>query len=387
MRTGGGGALLRTFNPDGSGSVGFGPHRMPNTQASMPAYGTPNGRVRYSRGANENSPLVRQILGDGPISSRPPISSFGVSDETMGRIRAARGGTRLGTPTVPTKTGLGPRGMVGAPMDRASRFGAQVRMGAGAVMDRGRSSMRNVGRSVAGGARSAGARTAGAARAVGGGVSRMMDRGLDAADRGARRMGRGIIGGMDRTASGARRAAAGARRMGRATGGRISSAVDSALDATDRGLRRAGRGIIGGMDRGAALGRRAGARTAGAVRAVGGGISGMMDRGLDAMNRSFIKAITPGPGRNLGINMRGFGSTGPARTPMGPGATGGGLPRGTGAPRPRAPRSSGGRVSEFLSTKNGKGIAIGLGALVIAGAAMNRRGEGSSSGRTSMARY
>ena len=385
MRTGGGGALLSTFNPDGSGSVGFGPHRMPNTQASMPAYGTPNGRVRYSRGANENSPLVRQILGDGPISSRP-TTSFGVSDEALGRIRAARGGARLGTPTVPVKTGLGPRGMVGAPMDRASRFGAQVRMGAGAVMDRGRSSMRNVGRSVAGGARSAGSRTAGAARAVGGGVSRMMDRGLDAADRGARRMGRGIIGGMDRTASGTRRAVTGARRMGRAAGGRISSAVDSALDATDRGLRRAGRGIIGGMDRGAALGRR----TAGAARAVGGGLSGMVDRGLDAMNRSFIKAVTPGPpkpGRNLGINMRGFGSTARSRTPMGPGATGGGLPTGTRAPRPRAPRSSGGRASEFLSTKNGKGLAIGLGALVIAGAAMNRRGEGSSSGRTSMARY
>ena len=39
------------------------------------------------------------------------------------------------------------------------------------------------------------------------------------------------------------------------------------------------------------------------------------------------------------------------------------------------------------SFMNGRGLAIGAGAAVIAGLAMNRRGDGTSSGRSSMTRY
>ena len=119
---------------------------------------------------------------------------------------------------------------------------------------------------------------------------------------------------------------------------------------------------------------------------------------------------------NASRNARGARQAADMRLPIGP--NGGGLPSqysripaaaprsvdlpgGTPVsirPRPRPAGAGAGIVDDAIDggkkvfgkkgfLKNGKGLMIGAGAAVIAGLAMNRRGDGTSSGRAGMSRY
>lgn len=166
------------------------------------------------------------------------------------------------------------------------------------------------------------------------------------------------------------------------------------LSAADPGLSTRGR--VGAPGRGA--------------RPVSGGLEG---RGVTpAAGSRTAPGPMLGPGRTEMINARrnavranvelsragrtgGFRSAGlstplspPVRTPMGPTATGGGMPSGTSAPPPRSPRSSGGTMRRFGNMSSRNKLMIGAGALVLGAAAYSgRKGDGTSSGRSGMTRY
>jgi hypothetical protein len=157
----------------------------------------------------------------------------------------------------------------------------------------------------------------------------------------------------------------------RASLARMAQGTGPEAEAARAAMGRKGMGGAGGGGNNLPVRRMPGA---GGPRAIG--------PGQRAIGPAAPRAIGPGAPSGQMVSMGPTRNRPPVRTPVSMGRT-----RNRPAPIKAAPPRVTPKEPIKKSFMSGRGIAIGAGAAVIAGLAMNRRGDGTSSGRAGMTRY
>ena len=159
----------------------------------------------------------------------------------------------------------------------------------------------------------------------------------------------------------------------RASMARMAQGTGPEAEAARAAMGRKGMGGAGGGGNNLPVRRMPGA---GGPRAIGPG-----QRAIGPGQRAIGPGASDGPRAQM-VSMGATRNRKPVETPVSMGRT-----RNRPAPIKAAPPRITPKEPIKKSFMSGRGIAIGAGAAVIAGLAMNRRGDGTSSGRAGMTRY